>query len=391
MGQGAETPIPGPSPAKVQAEGATVAKRRFIWKTFCHHNRKVNQMSLRKLYQWVKKTSKSWDGVTRHFRENVQVFSRGVVRAESSQIRKIAGASGGRADSQRRRLQRFVAHQQPMQPFFRGWTRSVIKQLKQRSVVLVVDETKLKAVFGVMVVGVVYEGRCIPLAWRVYRANSRADYPREGQARMIIQLLKAVKAGLPKGTKVRVLADRGIGTSPLLMRGIMALGWTFLFRVTKQSKIVLPTGKAICFYDQVTAPGQTYAASGLVFKQRGHIPGHVRVLWGEHAQERWALVTNAPALTGWEYAQRMWIEEAFRDLKSHGWQLEQARGDSPERMARLWMILVVAYAWMLFFGAAAVATFGGAALKRRADGSYVRRWSLFREGRQAFLVASPPT
>jgi hypothetical protein len=108
------------------------------------------------------------------------------------------------------------------------------------------------------------------------------------------------------------------------MRGSIALGWTFLFRVTKKSKIVLPSGEAVCFYDQVTAPGQTYRASGIVFKQRGRIPGHVRVLWGQRAQDRWALVTNDPTLTGWEYAQRMWIEEAFRDLKSHGWQLEQA-------------------------------------------------------------------
>lgn len=348
-------------------------------------------MSLRKLYQWVKTCSKDWHGVTRHFRENVQVFSRGVVRAESSQIRKIAGASGGRADSQRRRLQRFVAQPQPMNAFFQGWTRSMVSWVKARPLVLVVDETKLKGVLGVMVVGVVYEGRCIPLAWRVYRANRHADYPREGQARMIIRLLKQVKAGVPRGTTVRILADRGIGTSPLLMRGIMAMGWTFLFRVTKQSKIVLPTGEAICFYDQVTAPGQTYGASGSVFKKRGRIAGHVRVLWGEQAQERWALVTNDPTLTGWEYAQRMWIEAAFRDLKSHGWQVEHTHCDIPDRMARLWILLVVAYGWMLVLGTAVVTVFGGAAPKRRPDGSWVRRWSLFREGRQAFLATAPPS
>jgi hypothetical protein len=59
-------------------------------------------------------------------------------------------------------------------------------------------------------------------------------------------------------------------------------------------------------------------------------------------------------------------------------------------MARLWILLVVAYAWMLFFGVAVVSLWGGAAPKRRSDGSFVRRWSLFREGRQAFLAASPP-
>ncbi len=238
-----------------------------------------------------------------------------------------------------------------MSVFVSQWTASVVGRLGPGQVVLVVDETKLKAKFGVMVVGVVFEGRCLPLAWRVYRANSSRDYPAEGQARMIIRLLKQVRAGLPTGTAVRVLADRGIGTSPLLMRGIMAMGWTFLFRVTKQSKLILPNGEDVTFYDQVSQPGEHYCASGLVFKKRGRIPAHVRVLWNAAAQDRWALVTNDPHLTGWEYAQRMWIEQAFRDLKSHGWQVEQALLTCPQRMERLWILLVVAYVWLLFLGA----------------------------------------
>lgn len=346
-------------------------------------------MNLRRLYQWVGKVSKEWDGVTRHFRENVRVFSRAVVRAQSSQVRKIAGVSGGQPDSQRRRLQRFVQRQVALETFFAGWTRSVLKALRGEPVVLVVDETKIEARLGMMVVGVVYEGRCIPLAWRGYRANSHRDYPAEGQVGMILSLLKQVRAGIKVGTRVRVLADRGIGTSPDLMRGIMDLGWYFLFRVTKQSKLVLSNGDAVCFADQVQQPGDYYTDSGLVFKKRGHVPAYVRVLWGDHARERWALVTNDPALTGWEYAQRMWIEEAFRDLKSHGWQVERVLWTDPDRMTRLWILLVVAYAWMLLLGAAVVAAGNAATGHRRTDGSFVRRWSLFREGRQAFLLAAP--
>jgi hypothetical protein len=176
-------------------------------------------------------------------------------------------------------------------------------------------------------------------------------------------LLKQVKAGLPPGTQVQVLADQGIGTSPLLMRGIMALKWMFLFRVTKQSKIILPNGEAVCFYDQVTAPGHTYHASGQVFKKRGRIPAHVRVLWGQHAQDRWALVTNDLALSGWEYAQRTWVEQAFRDLKLHGWQVESACVPESQRMARLWILLVVAYTWMLLLGMACIRVGRGAAKK----------------------------
>lgn len=347
-------------------------------------------MNPKQLYHWVRYVSKTWPGVTRHFRENVCVFSRAVVRAQSSQLRKIAGCAGGQADSQRRRLQRFVKRAQPLEAFFTAWTGTVITALKPQTVVLVVDETKLKDQLGVMVVGIVYHKRCLPLAWRVYRANSAADYPAEGQVQMIMTLLNTVRAGLSKTMAVRVLADRGIGTSPQLMREIMALGWTFLFRVTKQSKIILPSGEALSFFEQVSYPGQSYQASGTVFKRRGHIAGHVRVLWGQQAQERWSLVTNDASLTGWEYAQRAWIEPAFRDLKSHGWQVEQAALTDPARMSHLWILLIVAYVWMVLWGATVAGEGQSAALRRRFDGSYIRRWSLFREGRQAFLTASPP-
>lgn len=341
-------------------------------------------MNQRKLYQWVRKVSKTWTGFTCHFQENVTVFSRGVVMSRSSQIRKIAGCVPGKVDSQRRRLQRFIQRPMDMEQFFSHWTRSIVGSLRLKTLVLAVDETKLTDRFGVMVVGLVFKGRCIPLAWRVYKANSAAAYPKEGQVKMILRLLQAIQIGLPGKCQVRVLADRGIGTSPALMRGIMVLDWTFLFRVTKQSKIILPDGQEVTFYDQVSVPGESYQANGTVFKQRGRIPGHVRVLWREDTTERWALVTNDPTLTGWEYAQRMWIEEAFRDLKSHGWQVEQAWFTCPQRMERLWILLVTSYAWLLLWGNALVQAGQDSALKRSSDGSYVRRWSLFQEGWHAF-------
>ncbi len=213
-------------------------------------------MHLRQLYQWVKKEAKHWQGMTRHEIVNIEVFSRGVVRAESSHIRRIAGYVGGQADSQRRRLQRFVSKAGTNTAFFQAWSGSVVRALQPKQVVLAVDETKLLDRIGVMVVGLVIAERCIPLAWRCYEANDAAAYPAEGQVDMIEQLLVTLQAGLPAGCQVRVLADRGIGCSPKLMRVVMGLGWTFLFRVTKQSKLVLADGSDLTFYEQVHAPGQ---------------------------------------------------------------------------------------------------------------------------------------
>lgn len=342
-------------------------------------------MNNRKLYQWGKRISKDWQGVGRHFAGNVALFSRGVVACKSSHIRSIASHVGGKADSRRRRLQRFMAQKKDLKVFFGAWSKSLVGAIGVKEVVLAVDETKLKNKLGVMVVGLVFQGRCIPLAWQVYRANSAAEYPPQGQARLIIGLLKAIRAGLPTGMKVLVLADRGIGTSPLLMRGIMAMHWRFLFRVTRMSKLILADGHEVTFYDQVSAPGQSYTAEGLVFKKRGRLPAHVRVLWAAHAKAPWALVTNDPALSGWEYAQRMWQEEGFRDFKSEGWDVENAALADPQRMNLLWVLLSVAYAWMLLWGQARERSGAVPAPKKRKDGSCVRRYSLFKLGRQAFL------
>src|SRR5579859_3008159 len=346
-------------------------------------------MNNRKLYQWGKGISKGWRGVGRHFVGNVVLFSRGVVASKSSHIRSIASSVGGKSDSRRRRLQRFVGQKKDLKVFFGEWSKSLVLALGLKELVLAVDETKLKDKFGVMVVGLVFQGRCIPLAWQVYRANSAADYPVQGQARLIIGLLNAVRAGLPAGMKVLVLADRGIGTSPLLMRGIAAMHWQFLFRVTKMGKLILPDGQEVTFYDQVSAPGQSYAAQGLVFKKRGRLAAHVRVLWGADAKAPWALVTNDPALSGWEYAQRMAEEEGFRDFKSEGWDVENAALDDPQRMSLLWVLLSVAYAWMLVWGYLRELAHASPAPKKRKDGSFVRRYSLFKLGRQAFLAALP--
>jgi len=347
-------------------------------------------MNPSQLYQWVENLSKDWVGFSRHFKQNVRVFSGGVARSQSSQIRRIAGCVGGKNESQRRRLQRFVRQKLEMSTFFKNWSSSLVADLAPAKITLVVDETKLKQDFGVMVVGLAYEKRCIPLAWRIYAANQAEAYPPEGRVGIILALLQAIHEGLPPHAEVLVLADRGIGTSPELMRGIMSLGWHFLFRVTKQSKVILATGEEVTFYDQVTQPQQSYQASGIVFKRRGRIPAHVRVIWGELAREQWALVTNDPALCGWEYAQRMWVEEAFRDLKSHGWQVEAARFTCPNRLERFWILLVVAYAWMIKWGQALERAGLAPPYKRRKTEALTRQWSLFRLGLLAFLTYSTP-
>jgi hypothetical protein len=338
------------------------------------------------LYQWGERIANHLSSLNTWQIENVAVFSQGVIKAESCQQQPIARqvACGERVESAARRLRRFLHNIAfPLVTFFEEWTRWVVSALPEGPVYLLVDETKLGDRIGAMVVGVAWEGRCIPLAWRCYKANSAADYPPEGQVKLIEGLLKIVQRGVPAQRPVIVLADRGIGTSPDLCRAVDDLGWFYLFRVTRQSKICTEQGDFTIA--EMVQEGDIWAASGRVFKQRGRVPAHARAIWAVGYDEPWALVTNCEALTGHEYAQRNWQEQSFRDLKSGGWQWGASRIRHPDHMDRLLVLLVVAYAWILALGGRAVQAGRAHPLQRHQDGHVRRHWSLFKEGLQFFV------
>lgn len=309
-----------------------------------------------------------------------------MIRAEGCQQGEIARqvSCGERVESAARRFRRWLDNQAlDLNGFFREWSQWVVEAVGSQTVTLLVDETKLQDQVGVMQVGLAWQGRCLPLAWRTYSANCHADYPAEGQVGMIAGLLQQVKAGIGSQVEVLVLADRGIGCSPELCRVVAGLGWRYLFRVTCQTKVV--TAEDDYTIAQQVQPGEVWMQAGLVFKQRGRIPAHARALWAMGYDEPWALVTNDERLTGHEYARRNWQEQSFRDLKSAGWKWGQSRIRLPQHTANLLVLLVVAYVWMIALGSQGVAAGCMHTLVARLDGSCRRLWSLFREGLRYFV------
>ena len=343
-------------------------------------------MNYRLLYQISRMIAAHLPSLNSWQTANLALFGYGVIRAESCQQGAIARqvSCGERVESTARRWRRFLHNARfPLQAYFVEWVAWVVSALNTLDITLLVDETKLGTHIGVMMVGVAWQGRCLPLVWRAYRANSASAYPAAGQVKMIEALLRMIQMGLPRGVRVLLLADRGIGTSPRLCRFVDGLGWRYLFRVTSQSKIITEAGDRTIA--QQVQPGEVWAATGLVFKKRGRIPGHARALWAVDQDEPWALVTNDERLTGHEYARRNWQEQSFRDLKSGGWHWGDSRLRPPDHVARLLVVLVFAYVWIIALGSQAVAQGCAQPLIKRPNGSLRRAWSLFREGLRFFI------
>jgi len=338
-------------------------------------------MNYQQLYQFEEMVGARLPSLNSWQRANVALFTYAVIAAERCQQGAVArhASCGERVESTARRWRRFLDNEQfPLEAFFAEWVCWVVTALGVKQLTLLVDETKREERVAVMEVGVAWEGRCLPLVWEAYRANSAADYPAEGQVKLIERLLQTVKANLPEGVKVLVLADRGIGASPDLCRGVTRLGWHSLFRVTCQTKIVTDQGdKTIA---QQVQPGEIWAEEGKIFKRRGQISAYARARWAVGYDEPWALVTNDARLTGAEYARRNWQEQSFRDLKSGGWHWNERRLRQPDHVARLLVVLTLAYVWVTALGSQAVAAGRGQPLICRPDGTLRRAWSLFREG-----------
>ena len=124
----------------------------------------------------------------------------------------------GKADRVERRLQRWLNHPRLIRTEYQqAWVGWVLSKLEDsQPLTLLVDETKLSEHLHVMLVGLAWQRRCLPLVWRSYAPQA---WP-EGQVMLISHLLQQVKARLPTTRQVVGQVDRGLGTSPSLVRAV---------------------------------------------------------------------------------------------------------------------------------------------------------------------------
>jgi hypothetical protein len=310
-------------------------------------------MSLQEqVYQWSEEKGKWMVGLSKPQRQNMALFVVGVIEAEKCQLAKVGKKlkGWGKAESVERRLQRLLNNGHiEVEACQRAWIRWVMGQVEGERTVVLVDEVKLSTHLSTMMVSLAYRKRAIPLTWRSYQAK---HYPAEGQVQLIAGLLEQVAAELPGGMLPLVEVDRGLGTSPDLVRVVERLGWTYLFRVQGITHVQLPDGRD-CQVQTLTTRGHRFSSPAHFFKDDGfNLHGQVHVIWQSCYDEPWCLLTNDPTLSGGEYAWRSWQEQSFKDLKSGGFHWDDSHGWKPSHADRLLLVLAIAYAFLLSLGTA---------------------------------------
>lgn len=330
------------------------------------------------LYHWTQSVTTAFTFLSKPQARVLSLFAFAMTQARSCTLEQVAQKLSwrGKVDSVERWLQRYLANDHiDCKLGCQNLTAWVLNSLffSNSTLPLLVDETGLSDHLRVMVVCLAYRGRAIPLAWWCY---PKEKMPMR-QVELIDTLLGWIAPHVPKGYRVLVQADRGIGTSPSLLRRIEQRQWQFLVRVQGTVRLRLKDSSKVTFRSRICRPGQQWSQEVEAFAKSGWRRCWALAYWGNGQKQPWLLLTNSPDAKAPQYGWRMWEELAFRDLKSYGWHWERSHVWNPEHANRLCLVMAVAYAWTLSLGTQVA--HWTEALRQVARGAH-SRYSVFRLG-----------
>jgi Transposase DDE domain len=238
------------------------------------------------------------------------------------------------------------AAQVEIETCFAPLLRWVLAWWRGRELALAIDATAHGERLVALVVGVLYRGTAIPVAWAILPGNTPGPW-----LGPILRLLRLLRPALPACWTVLVLADRGLW-SPRLWKRVRDLGWHPLLRIQRRTTVA-PDGRERCRAEALVLSGEAWVGLCRLRSPKGRRPGVTLVaVWTPGQEEPWVVITDLPPErvgVSW-YALRTWVELGFRALKSMGWRWGHTRRADPARVARHWLVPAVATLWTAAHG-----------------------------------------
>lgn len=248
-----------------------------------------------------------------------------------------------------RRLRRFIANETFCA---RTWYEPVVRELiaaasSAGKIHLLIDSTKVSASNQLVMVAIAYRRRSLPLVW-TWVNHPRGHSTGERQ----ITLLSYLQTLIPEGVTVSLVGDSEFG-GKRLMRKLDEWGWEYALRQRGKLRFMLFRSTFSCRFDQLELePGDRYWLGRVDLTSSQAYVTNAVVYWAHTEPEPWFLATNLPSPHGaiMYYRRRMWIEEMFGDMKSHGFNLERTRFRHPERLSRITFIVCLLFLWLVSIG-----------------------------------------
>ena len=277
----------------------------------------------------------------------------GLVRSKSSHFdeigRKSGHKSGSKFPSRVKLIHRFIKNKHvSYESHFLPFIEIVIASLGLNEFRLSIDSSKVGRGSLILVVGLVYKKRVIPLAWMFYKGRKG-----HSSVEKQLELLNQVMALLPEGAEVILTGDGEFDGTGVIEWLKSHPTWHYALRTAKN---IIIRGKdeteGQSLESLAPPPGEDKFLKELFFTQQEAGPVNIAILWHEADQEHIYLVTDAQTLAQSQkwYRRRFNIETLFSDSKSRGFGLDKSGIRHPERMARFVIAVFLAYIWMIYLG-----------------------------------------
>ena len=283
---------------------------------------------------------------------NMVYLMMGILGARSVQTGRLAAYIPLRVKklSIVRRMERFLDNGAVR---VRAWYEPIARWLVSAAsvtgeVALVLDSTKVSPHHRLVMVGMAYHKRVIPLAWTWVR-SSRGH----SSTSLQISLLSYVRSLLPTGIRASVVGDCEFGHTAVLL-SLQAWGWDYVLRQSGHLLVDVPKVSHWLRLDELLTRRGEWCFVGAVFLTASNpVPTHLLLTWERRYPAPWLLATNLtnPRQILRLYPRRMWIEQTYGDLKANGFDLERSALCHFARLSRLTLAVVLLYVWFMAAGA----------------------------------------
>ena len=235
--------------------------------------------------------------------------------------------------------------------YFLPFAQLLLENLSHSPLHLVIDGSTVGRECMVLMVGVVYKKRALPIAWTVAK-RKKGHFPEN----IHMELISRVEKMIPEETQVILLGDGefdGIDLQAL----VNGWKWRYVFR-TGKNIILCWNGKEFAF-DAVAdhvQPDEYFEIPDALFTNIRYGPVFVLTWWRKDCKEPIHLVSNmnCPENVCRSYAKRFRIETFFSDQKGRGFHLNKSHLSDPNRISKLLIAACLAYYWVIYLGASAI-------------------------------------
>jgi hypothetical protein len=278
----------------------------------------------------------------------------GIVMSKKAQLSEMSSEipTAAKDKSIEMRLRRWVKHDRiDGEMIYLPFARQLLSVLSEQELVLVMDGSQAGRGCMVLMVGVVYKKRALPIAWLVYKGKKGHT-----TAKRHMEALEKVKALLPETAKVTLLGDAEYDTTEMLLWVRENTQWSYVLRTSPQICVTTTLGEH-AIGDIALERNQVVQYLNVGFTQSLALETNLVGWWSNKYEKPIYLITNLTSkyLTCRHYQRRYRIETFFSDQKSRGFNIHKSHLSDPARVSRLLVAACLAYIWIILQGLQVIA------------------------------------